>query len=60
MDAIGATHRPDSVDTLTCCCGCDHARQVPVDPVMAKADLTWGTGDCACGARFHQIVMTVR
>ena len=49
-----------SVVTLACRCGCDHARWVPVDPVMAKANLTWGTGDYTCGARFHQIVMTVR
>ena len=60
MEAVGAIHRPHSVDTVTCCCGCDHARWVPVGPVMAKANLTWEPGDCVYGAWFLQIVVTAR
>jgi hypothetical protein len=49
-----------SVVTLACRCGCDHARWVPVDQVMAKANLTWGPGDCIYGAGLLQIAMTAR
>ena len=33
---------------------------MPVNPVMAEADLTWGPGDCIYGAGLLQIAMTAR